>query len=119
MEGYFLFLDKLNKLTLKERYKIIGKILEIKVKVFDLSINEGKIFIKVYDGEKYYQFCFIRGVFCEEYINISIKDRILVCRIFVDNLFGDLLNEKNFKKGFYSFLKIIVDGDISYFDSFL
>ena len=43
MEGYFLFLDKLNKLTLKEKYKIIGKILEIKVKVFDLSINEGKI----------------------------------------------------------------------------
>ena len=119
MEGYFLFLDKLNKLTLKERCEIIGKILEIKVKVFDLNINEGKIFIKVYDGEKYYQFCFVREVFCEEYINISIKDRILVCRIFVDNLFGDLLNEKNFKKDFYSFLKIIVDGDISYFDSFL
>lgn len=119
MKGYFLFLEKLYNLSVDKRNEIIGKIFNIKVKAFDLEIKDEKIYIKIYDGYIYYHFCFVKGDCYEDDLSISFKDRIVVCRFFVDNLLDGYLNEKIFKKDFCSFLKIIVKGEINHFASFL
>jgi len=88
--------------------------------IYSFSKIEEKIIFKLYDGNIYYQFVFIfSNIDGDKKLNIIIKERIVICYIFVENLKFEIETEIINGNNFYKFLKILKDGDISYFSSFL
>ena len=58
MTNFKMFLEKLEKLTLKEQKEVIAKIFGLGlVFLYSVDLEEEKIVFKVYDG-RYYQFNF-------------------------------------------------------------
>lgn len=114
MKGYKLFVEKIDELSNEEKYRIIKNIFCLKrVKLFSLDEENGDIVFRIYDGIKYYRIRFVltskdKIVFCEKSETIIS----VYCDIFIQNFVDD---GSNFSK----FVKILLDEDINYFDSFL
>ena len=114
MNGYILFLEKLTEFNLEYQKKIISNIFGKEVLIFNTNELFGKIFIKFYDGEVYYQFCFIFED-CDKDMEIIKKERIFIYNIYVLNIkSSDILGEN-----IYNLIKILRDIEIDYFNSFL
>ena len=114
MEGYKLFVGKLDELTINERNKIIKQIFGFEKVIFYFLIEEeGNIIFRIYDGKRYIK---IRIVFLDQgtqnFFEFRLTDVSLICDVFIKNFVDD---DSNFSK----FVKILLEGNISYFDSFL
>ena len=114
MVGYNLFLEKMDKLSLEERKTVIKKIFSFnEVKIYTVEIEEGNIVFRVYDGEKYSKITIVFGdVETKKFMKFKFGDISVNCDIFLQNFKDD-------GEIFSSFVKILLEGDISYFDSFL
>lgn len=114
MEGYKLFLERLEKLTLKKQKEVIAKIFGLEI-VYLYSVeldDEEKIVFRVYDG-RYYQFKFhFDNIINNKFLEIIVKERIVLCDIYLKNFYR---RDDNFTK----FINILLEEDISYFDDFL
>lgn len=116
MEGYILFLEKFNNLNYNTKLKVISNIFNRHVLVFNILKFENNVYIKFYDGNIYFQFCFLFDNNKDaNNLKIEIKDRIVLCNIYVMNTSLDCFLEGNF----YNFIQILRSGDINLFDSFL
>lgn len=114
MRGYKLFVEKMEKLTVEERNRIIKKIFGFEeVILYSLDKEDGDIVFRVYNGKKYNK---IRIIFTvtevKNFSEIKLTDISIECDVFLQNFVDD---GSNFSK----FVKILLEGDISYFDSFL
>lgn len=113
MKGYNLFIEKFNRLSEREQNKLLTRIFGVSVFLFDINDYNEKIIVKLYDKKKFYQFVFN---FCSSDIclDIIIKDRIVLCNIFIFNpVFGEGIIVNN---DFCKFINILKNVDISYFD---
>lgn len=120
MVGYELFLNELNKLDYYNRHRLIGNIFDLSVLVYDLIELDGRVYVKIYDGEFYYQFCLVFDKASADYLLINKKNKIILCKIFVKSILIKYENnEITLRKYFYYFLKLLVSRDVSYFDYFL
>ena len=122
MEGYKLFLEELEKLDYYTRYKVLSNIFGINVRVYVTDVVDERIIFRLFDGNTVYNFNFILDKFDEDdcnYIKARIRNRIIICDVYVENLIIEILLGVNDGNNFYKFLKILKDGYINYFDSFL
>lgn len=119
MEKYKLFFERLEEFSLNNKLEILKSIFGINILFYSLIEFKDSISFKCYDGATYYQFNFI-FLFdnCEDYFNIIVKNRIILCDIFVNNfvLEEDLEIVKN--DNFSKFLKFLIYSDWNYLDSF-
>ena len=113
MDGYNLFLEKLEKLDLKKQKEVIAKIFNLEI-VYLYSVEtdgDGNIIFKIYDG-RYYQFKFNFSIIKNnKFLDIVVKERIVLCDIYLKNFFR---RDDNFSK----FVRVLLEWDISYLDSF-
>ena len=119
MLGYDLFIEKLMMLELEKQNLVIGKIFNNQVLLYDLKKNNDKVYLRYYDGNIYYQFCFLFNDKVGKMVRLKINNRIIMCDILVDSLLeklGYIVDEKN---RFYWFLKLLKEGNIKYFVYFL
>ena len=114
MKGYKLFVEKMNKLYVEERNMVIKKIFGFqKVILYSLYVEDGNIVFRVYNGKRYNKIRIIFEVLgTQNFSQIRLTDISLDCDIFIENFVDD-------GSDFSKFVKILLDGDISYFDSFL
>lgn len=112
MTNFKMFLEKLEKLTLKEQKEVIAKIFGLGlVFLYSVDLEEEKIVFKVYDG-RYYQFNFcFDNIINNKFLEIIVKERIVLCDIYLKNFY-----ERN--DNFTLFIKFLIYDDISYLDSF-
>ena len=60
MEGYKLFVGKLDELTINERNKIIKQIFGFEKVIFYFLIEEeGNIIFRIYDGKRYIKITYV------------------------------------------------------------
>ena len=115
MIGYEFFLKRINSLVLSEQCKLLKKIFRVDVLTFDINLINNNICIKIYDGYIYYQFVFVVSSYKDEYLNINISDRIVVCHIFANNVSQNL---KLFNIEFIKFIDFLLNGDEKLFNNF-
>ena len=112
MDGYNLFLEKLEKLDLQKQKDVIARIFNLEiVYLYSVEVDEvGDIIFKIYDG-RYYQFKFSFLIIKNnKFLDIVVKERIILCDIYIKNFF---IRDDNFSK----FVSVLV-GNTSYLDSF-
>lgn len=114
MDGYEKFEKRLLNLELEIQNKVISNIFNKTILLFLMFKSNNRVYFKLYDGYTYFQYCF-----CFEcnvnYIEISIKERIVVCNIYIfDDKIFDILDD-NLNK----FIKLLIDNKFIYFDDFL
>lgn len=122
MIGYKLFLSRLEKINSSDRKKVLNNIFSLEILIYTFIEFDKTIIFKLYDGNIYYQFNFIlenNNDNFDERLNIKIKDRIVVCDVLVENFELESTRKIKNENSFYKFIKILKEGDISYFDSFL
>lgn len=113
MNGYKLFLEKLRSLSEEEQSRVINVIFDKEIVLFGINELDNNIYFKIYDGEIYYQYCFIFEQ-NDNYVEIKIRDRIVVVNIFV---FSDRI-EFYLSENMYRLVKMFRDGE-NMFNSFL
>lgn len=118
MIGYKLFLERLEKLGVSDRRKILESVFCLRVLVYNFYEGNEMIVFKIYDGYRYYQFNFIFSVNSSDLLKIKIEDRIVVCDFFVESLILKMKYVVAKENKFYQFLKILSDCDLNYIDSF-
>lgn len=114
MKGYKLFVEKMEKLPVEERNRIIKNIFGLeKLILYTLDEEDGDIVFRIYNGKRYNR---IRITFetmgTQNFSEIRLTDVSLDCDIFIKNFVDD---GSNFSK----FVKILLEANISYFQSFL
>lgn len=114
MKNFNLFWEKFEKLDFKTKKEMVRKIFELeKVLLYTVDFGVEKIIFRIYDGSKYYKFIFSSERRLDERIfKIIVKEIYVYCEIYVLN-YSD--KDDNFSK----FMKMIKDGDFSYFEFFL
>ena len=119
MIGYKLFMDKLDRFSVEDSRCIIGNIMGIDVLLFSFDVFHDSIILKFYDGYTYYQFNFIFEGNENFIVPVKCVERLSIYDVFVNNLKEDSADNFCFDSNFYRFVKLLRDGDISYFEYFL
>ena len=85
MEGYKLFVDKMNKLSVEERNKIIKRIFGFKkVILYSLDEEDGDVVFRIYNGIRYYRIKFIFEIKDKNgFLEIRDTSISLYCDIFI------------------------------------
>ena len=114
MYGYKLFVEKMNKFSIEERNRIVKKIFGFeKVILYSLDEEDRNIVFRIYNGKRYHSIKIIFGIVeTSNFSEIRLTSISVYCDVFLKNFVDD---GSNFSK----FIKILLEGDISYFDYFL
>lgn len=114
MKGYKLFLDEMENLSLEKRKAVVKRIFGFEdVLLYTIDEEDGDIVFRVYDGVKYNKIRFVFGeVDTKIFSKIKLTDISINCDLFLQNFVDD-------GRVFSKFVKILLEGDINYFDSFL
>ena len=119
MEGFYLFMDKFNELSFRDRKELIRKIFGLKkIDLYTIDDEDREKVFRIYDGNRYYKFIiyFERGL--DNYMfKITAKDIFINCKIYVCgyNIENDFFENRIFSK----FIRILKYGDINCFEFLL
>ena len=115
MEDYGLFVERLERLDVKEQNRVIGSIFNLSnVKLYTLSLEgDGEIAFRVFDGKRYYKFTFVFCAIGENFIKLDVRLEAVNCIIYV-NSYMDIGDEVRDNSNFFTLVKFFKDGNISY-----
>ena len=112
MLNFDLFEEKINRLSYEKQKKVISNIFGINVIFFDLENFENSFWIKFFDGYSYYRFIIYNLCDNDDCLEIEIKERIVLCDVYIDNILKSNMFDKNSK--FYKFLRFLKFNDVNF-----
>ena len=114
MDSVENFLDWFFYLKIDSQKKFMKWLFNNKVLTFDICRIDDRMYIRYYDGDMYYQFCFL---FCfnDDILNIKLRKKVIIYNIFVKNYDSFIFIGDNLDK----FIKMLNGNEFIDFDYFL
>lgn len=109
-----IFLEWFFALNIDIQKKFLENLFNNKILIFDINRVDDIMYIKYYDGDMYYQLCFLFSD-SDDILNIKLKNRIFVCDIFINNYDLFICVGNNLDK----FIKMLNGKEFIDFDYFL